>query len=238
MTPIDLAVRQALATPGPVGLIDEVDDPAGAGSGDSVAILRGMTAGGVRASGVSTVIDAEVVAQIVAAGEGAMVETILGGKTDSLHGDPLAVRGRVVRITRRPIPTDSWSGRTFDVGTLGVLDVDGIMIVVTETKIITENIDILGMLGFDVRRMDAVLFKVLGLHIRHALAGKIEASIPADGVGVTHPDVQRLGACRRVRCPVWPVDEIPLEAWPDWKGRWGCAASRTRNSFCIWVSQF
>jgi hypothetical protein len=36
---IDQAVSQAMALPGPVGLIDEADDPAGGVSADSVAIL-------------------------------------------------------------------------------------------------------------------------------------------------------------------------------------------------------
>lgn len=209
VVPINEAVRRALELGETVGLIDEADDPAGGGSADSVAILRGLLAGGVRSGGMSTIKDTEVLQKMVELGEGARLKTLLGAKTDRLHGEPVEVEGRVARIYRDPIPTDSWSGRTYDVGAIGVLDVDGILVVVTERKIITENIDIFEILGYDVTQMQAAGFKGLGLHIRQALEGKIHTFIPVDGIGVTHPDVRKLGPYRRVRRPIWPLDEIP-----------------------------
>lgn len=217
LTPIDLAVERAIALPGPVGLIDEADDPAGGASADSVALLRGMLAGGVRSGGVSTVKDPEVLQGMIAAGEGGSIRAALGAKTDSLHGDPLEVEGVVRIIHRGPIPVDSWSGRLFDLGAMGVLDVAGVLVVVTENKLVTENLDIFEILGFDVREMQAVAFKGLGLHIRQALGRKIEKFIPVDGVGITHPDVRKLGPYRHVRRPIWPLDNLPLDAYPDWK---------------------
>jgi microcystin degradation protein MlrC len=148
------------------------------------------------------------------AGEGGMVHTWLGAKTDTLHGDPIEVHGRAVKIHGHPIPMDSWSGTLYDVGPICVLELNGILVVVTEQKLITENIDILKILGFDVTRMQAVGFKGLGLHIRQALAGKVEAFVPVDGVGLTHPDVRKLGPYRRIRRPVWPLDEIPEHGYP------------------------
>jgi microcystin degradation protein MlrC len=215
LVPIEEAVRQALADPEPVGLIDEADDPAGGGSADGVEILRGMLAGGITSGGVSTVHDREVMAQMVEVGEGRRLEVFLGAKTDTLHGEPVVVDGLVRKISRDPIPVDSWSGRTFDVGLLGVLDVDGILVVVSENKIMAENFDIFEILGFDVRTMEAVCFKGLGLHIRQALEGKIRRFIPVDGVGITHPDVRKLGPYRRVRRPIWPLDEMDMDAYPS-----------------------
>jgi microcystin degradation protein MlrC len=216
LTSIPEAVERALALDEPVGLVDEADDPAGGGSGDSVEILRGMLEGGVRSGGISTINDAAVVGMMVAVGEGANIDVLLGAKTDSLHGKSIELQGRVVKIHRGPISMDYWSGRSFEVGTLGVLDVQGILVVVTETKIITENIDVLGILGFDVTKMQAVSFKGLGLHIRQALEGKIKTFIPVDGVGVTHPDVRKLGPYKRLKRPVWPLDDMSLEMYPNW----------------------
>ena len=210
------AVDRALISDEPVGLIDEADDPAGGGSADSVEILRGMLKGGIHSGGISTINDPSVVGVMVDAGEGANISVSLGAKTDSLHGKPIELQGRVMKIYRRPIPMDHWSGRSFDIGRLGVLEVQGILVVVTETKIITENIDIFEILGFDVTKMQAVSFKGLGLHIRQALEGKINTFIPVDGVGVTHPDVRKLGPYKRVKRPVWPLDHMPLEVYPNW----------------------
>ncbi len=211
---IDDAVERALQQSAPIGLIDEADDPAGGGSGDSVAILRGMIAGGARAGGVAAIKDTLVARQMAAAGLGAELEVSLGAKTDSLHGDPLTLGGTVRLIHRDPLPMEHWSGTTYDVGLVCVLDVDGILVVVSERKIVTENIDIFEILGFDVRAMQLAVFKGLGLHIRQALKGKIETFMPVDAIGVTHPDVSKLGAFEHVMRPVFPLDEMSEDAYP------------------------
>jgi microcystin degradation protein MlrC len=216
LTPIDEAVRQALFSRESVGLIDEADDPAGGGAADSVAILRGMIEGGVQSGGISTVKDTEVIREMARLGEGKRITVLLGGKTDNMHGKPLHIEGIVRNLHRAPIQTDTWSGKLYDVGVIGVLDVNGILVLVTEQKVITENIDLFEILGYDVRKLQAVCFKGLGLHIRQALEGKIQTFIPVDGIGVTHPDVRKLGPYRRIRRPVWPLDDIPMNSFPDW----------------------
>ena len=211
---IDDAVQRALDADEPIGLIDEADDPAGGGSADSVAILRGMIAAGVSSGGVSTVMDAAAARQMAAAGVGAEMQLSLGAKTDSLHGEPISVRGVVRLIHRDPLPMEFWSGLTYDVGLVCVLDVAGILVVVTERKIVTENIDIFELLGFDVRAMQMAVFKGLGLHIRQALEGKIRRFLPVDAVGVTHPDVRQLGDFDQVLRPIYPLDDMPDDAYP------------------------
>ena len=214
LVPLEHAVANALSAGAPVGLIDECDDPAGGGSCDSVAIVRAMRDGGVECGGMSTIFDAESARAMAAAGTGAELTLSLGAKTDSLHGESLEVSGRVGRIHHGPLAVDNWSGRSFDFGAVGVLDVAGVQVVVTERRMVTENVDIFEALGLDVRRMQVVGFKGLGLHVRQALAGKIERFIPVDAVGVTHPDVRELGRFRRLRRPCWPFDDLPLSAWP------------------------
>ena len=214
LVPPDRAVADALAAGEPVGLIDECDDPAGGGSCDSVGIVRAMLNGGVERGGMSTIFDTEAARAMAAAGTGSELTLVLGAKTDHLHGESLEVSGRVGHIHHGPLAVDTWSGRAFDFGAVGVLEVGGVQVVVTERRMVTENIDIFEALGLDVRRMQAVGFKGLGLHVRQALAGKIERFIPVDAVGVTHPDVRKLGRFRRLRRPCWPFDDLPLSAWP------------------------
>ena len=214
LVPLERAVADALAAGEPVGLIDECDDPAGGGSCDSVAIVRAMLDGGVERGGMSTIFDAEAARAMAAASPGDELTLTLGAKTDNLHGESLEVSGRVGYVHRGLLAVDNWSGRTFDFGAVGVLEVGGVHVVVTERRMVTENIDIFEALGLDVRRMQAVGFKGLGLHVRQALAGKIERFMPVDAVGVTHPDVRKLGRFRRLRRPCWPFDDVPLSAWP------------------------
>lgn len=214
LTSIKDAVKRGLENPEPVGLIDEADDPFGGAPSDGVEILRGMLKGGVTAGGISTVMDTDVTHKMVQAGEGNTLKVQLGAKTDKKHGEPIEVKGIVRRIFRDPIPFDSWSGRVFDVGLLGVLDVNGILVVVTESKVGAENIDIFEVLGFDVRQMQVVSFKGLGLHIAQALEGKIKTFIPVDAPGITHPDVRKLGPYMRVHRPIWPLDEMDISEYP------------------------
>ena len=198
-------MADALAADEPVGLIDEADDPAGGGSGDSVEILRGMIAAGVVAGGVSFVKDRSAARRMALAGVGAGMTLSIGATSDKLHGEPIRVRGIVRVVHRDPLPMDLWSGTTYDVGLVVVFDVGGILVVISENKIVTENIDIFEILGFDATQMQMAVFKGLGLHIRQALAGKISRFIPVDAVGVTHPDVQQLGDFDRVLRPIFPA---------------------------------
>ena len=214
LVPLERAVVDALGAGEPVGLIDECDDPAGGGSCDSVAIVRAMLDGGVERGGMSTVFDAEAARALSAAGTGAELTLTLGAKTDRLHGESLEVSGRVGVVHHGPLAVDDWSGRAFDFGAVGVLEVGGVHVVVTERRMVTENIDIFAALGLDARRMQVVGFKGLGLHVRQALAGRIERFIPVDAVGGTHPDLRKLGPFEGLRRPCWPLDDLPLSAWP------------------------
>ncbi len=199
-------VARALAEQRTVALVDEADDPAGGGACDGVELLRAMIEGGITSGGVSTVCDPETVTRMAEAGLGAELDVVLGARTDALHGKPLACRGIVRLLTDQPVPKDGWSSRMSHAGLIGVLDVGGILVIVTQRRLVTENIDLFEHLGFDVMSMQAVVFKGLTLHVRQALDGKISVFLPVDGVGVTHPDVTRLGPYQRLTRPCWPFD--------------------------------
>jgi microcystin degradation protein MlrC len=205
VTPAE-AVRLAREAAEPIGLIDEADDPAGGGACDSVLLLRAMLEGGVVRGGVSTIFDEAAAQACAEAGVGARVSLDLGGRLDPRHAPPLGVEGAVRAIRTGPMPIDSWSGKTYDPGVVAALDVAGVIVVITARKMVTENIDIFEPLGFDVRAMEAVAFKGLGLHVRQALRTKIRRFVAIDGDGCTHPDVTRLGPFRRLERPCWPFD--------------------------------
>ena len=214
---IDLVAPQegvaiALSAGEPVGLIDEADDPAGGAACDSVLILRAMIAGGITRGGVSSIFDATSARVCADAGLGTRVTLALGAKLDPRHGSPLMVDGTVRAIHLGAMAIDQWTGKTYDPGIVAVLDVGGILVVITERKFVTENIDVFEPLGFDVRGMQSVAFKGLGLHVRQALKGKIARFLAIDGDGATHPDVRRLGEFVHISRPVWPLDDAPAVA--------------------------
>ena len=94
---VDEALRRAAtADAHPVVLLD-VGDNVGAGSpGDSTHVLAAAQRLAVRGL-FHSLCDPASVAACAAAGVGARVELLVGGKTDDLHGDAVAIRG-VVRM--------------------------------------------------------------------------------------------------------------------------------------------
>lgn len=93
--PIDEALRHASrSTAHPVVLLDVGDNVGGGSPGDSTHVLAAAQRIGVGGVFHSLCDPASVVA-CAEAGLGATVELEVGGKTDGLHGDPVAIRGVV-----------------------------------------------------------------------------------------------------------------------------------------------
>jgi microcystin degradation protein MlrC len=128
------AVAEALGSPDrPVILADVADNVGGGGPGDGTALLAELLAHGARKA-VVTIADAEAARAAAQVGEGGVLEVEVGGKTDRLHGDPVAIRGTVLRVTDGRYRTEgSWmTGQEFSTGTTAVVEVEGITLVVTE----------------------------------------------------------------------------------------------------------
>jgi microcystin degradation protein MlrC len=83
--------------PGPIVLMDVGDNIGGGSSADSTHILAEAQRMGIT-SYLQTLYDPESVTACVAAGVGAEVTLSVGGKTDDMHGRPVAVTGTVRTI--------------------------------------------------------------------------------------------------------------------------------------------
>jgi len=95
-TPVSTAVADALAMDGrPTVIADVADNPGGGAASDSVEILGELIRCGVRSAAVATIYDPDIVRQAETAGIGARVQVVLGGKTDTLHGEPIRLDARV-----------------------------------------------------------------------------------------------------------------------------------------------
>lgn len=116
---IDAALRHAAeAEKQPVVLLDVGDNVGGGSPADSTHVLAAAQRLGV--GGVfHSLCDPEAVAACMEAGVGATVELEVGGKTDDLHGSPVAIRGtvRILSDGKWEDPGDTHGGyRFFDTG--------------------------------------------------------------------------------------------------------------------------
>ncbi|MGH9167741.1 MAG: M81 family metallopeptidase [Acidimicrobiia bacterium] len=128
------AVGQALegAQP-PVILVDVADNIGGGSPGDGTALLAELLAQGAEGAVVS-IADPEVARRAAGLGVESAIEVRVGGKTDRLHGDPVPIEGRVVRLTDGRYRSEgTWqTGREFTMGTTAVIQVGGVSLVVME----------------------------------------------------------------------------------------------------------
>ncbi len=155
------AVARALVSPNrPLVLVDVADNVGGGSPGDGTEILRQLLE--QRATEAVVVIaDKEVARVAAAAGPSSVISAKIGGKTDDRHGSPIAVEGRVLRVTDGRYTTGgSWmTGQQFSMGVTAVVAVDGVTVVVTERAVPPFHAEQLTSVGIDPREVRIIVAK-------------------------------------------------------------------------------
>ena len=91
-------VRRAIAgSEAPVVLVEMGDNIGGGSTGDSTFILGELLKQGAKGY-VSEMYDPEAVQKAVAAGIGGAFDSLVGGRIDNMHGNPVRIRGEVKLI--------------------------------------------------------------------------------------------------------------------------------------------
>ena len=209
LIPVREAVTRAIeAKEGPVVLADVADNPGGGGSGDGTVVLKTlleMNAGNV---GFALIKDPEVVTKAINAGVGATLSTLVGGKTDSFHGPPVQVTGRVETITDGEFVHKGPMGK----GSLGhigrsvVLKLNGIQLIVAERKIAPNDPEIFRRHGIEPTEKKILVVKSRG-HFRAAYEPFAKEIIEVDAPGVASPNLKQF-PYKNVRRPIFPLDDI------------------------------
>jgi microcystin degradation protein MlrC len=159
----------------PVVLADVADNVGGGSAGDGTALLSELIRQGCR-SALVIIADPEVARAAVAAAPGTYTGP-LGGKTDDRRGRPVNVLAKVVAASDGRYRTSgSWmTGQTFEMGTTAVLDIDGILVVVTERRVPPFHVEQVTSLGLDPSSFDIIVAK--GALAWRAAYGDVAAEI-------------------------------------------------------------
>ncbi len=211
-TPPDEAVRRALsATHKPVILTDIGDNPGGGCPADGTVLLEAMLRLGVKNAVLVPLNDPEVVEQAQRAGVGATITSDLGGKIDDLHGSPLTVTARVVRLTDgRFVQTGPMNtGLEIDLGPTAVLELQGqgggsVNVIVTSIRQQPTDLEVLRSQGFEPESLDIIGIKS-AVHYRAAFEPVSAEIIEVDTPGLASPHLERL-EFRRLPRPLYPWD--------------------------------
>lgn len=187
------AVRRALgSTRPPVILVDVADNVGGGSAGDGTALLSELLR--ARATGaVIPLVDRQVARLAEELGEGAQIETLVGGKTDDRHGPPVPIRGRIERVTDGRYRTSGpWmTGREFSMGTTAVIDVQGNRLLVMADRTPAFHAEQFTSQGVDPAAARFIVVKG-AIAWRGALGGIAGDVIEVAGPGITPVDVHDL----------------------------------------------
>jgi microcystin degradation protein MlrC len=191
---------------GPVVLADVADNPGGGGSGDTTALLHELVRRGVTGA-VACVWDPETVQQALSAGAGAEADFRIGGKAaPGQYGAPLAVRGRVARLSDGRFT--GWGpvfrGREGHAGPSACIDVNGLKLVVTTYRQAANDRGFFAMAGVYPEREPILVVKSRG-HFRADYEPIARAVIEVDAPGAANPNLERF-SFQHVRRPIWPLD--------------------------------
>ncbi|MBK9168668.1 MAG: M81 family metallopeptidase [Bryobacterales bacterium] len=200
------AVRMAMsAAKHPVTLMDTGDNIGGGSSGDSTFILAELVR--QKAEGwVVALADGEATEAAFRAGVGGAFDMPVGGKTDTMHGQPVRIRGRVKVLTdgRFVEPEVRHGGiRYWDMGPTAVIEAEGSTpdlgsyLILTKKRIIPFSLGQLTSGGIDPKRQKILVAK--GTVAPRAAYEPVSAQIiVVDSGGVTAVNPARF-TFRRVR---------------------------------------
>ncbi|MBI2941541.1 MAG: M81 family metallopeptidase [Chloroflexi bacterium] len=208
LTPVEVAIARALATPDwPVILADQGNNTAGGSPGDGTAILAGLKAVGWPDAALF-IRDEESVRQVWAAGVGAEVELRVGGKHEPTNGEPVPVSG-VVRLLTDGLVRRAVGGTPARLGKTAVVRSGETDLVLTEHPSTQTGPQFFRAVGIEPRERRIVVVQSAHL-FRHAF--EVQERIPkmiieVDTPGITSPNVARF-TYRHVRRPIFPLDDL------------------------------
>ena len=197
---------------GPVLLLDHADNVGSGGTQDVMTVIEAVLGAGLEDVAVAAVCDPDAVRTMQAAGIGAEVQLLLGGRTDmpsiGLAGKPLAVTGRVKALTdgQWTVRGPMYTGVRVSMGHTAVLDTGRVEIVITSLHHEPWDTGVFTSVGIQPQFKRYLLLKSR-IHYRAGFGDLGTRTITCDGEGVTTSD-NRLLDFRKVRRPIFPLDRI------------------------------
>jgi len=191
----------------PVVVGDLGDISGGGAPGDATFILQGLIRRGISSAALAYIWDPQSIDQAMEAGDGAVIELQIGGRTCPASGEPVRLQCTVTGI----FPNHRFEeddGSVTRVGDVAVVHAGGIDITLARERISALSSKHFDTVGIDARSKDVLVVKSANNFYAgfEAIAGKI---IYLDAGGVTGGKITDL-EFTRIRRPMWPFDDDPF----------------------------
>jgi microcystin degradation protein MlrC len=205
------AVARALAADRqPVVLVDTGDNVGGGSAADGTVLLAEMLRQGA-IDGVVCLYAPDEVRHCAAAGVGAEVSLLVGGKVDRLHGDPVPVVGRVRVLhdgTYVEYAVRHGGRRVNHMGLTALVEITGRnLLVLTSERHPPFSLGQLTCLGIQPERQRLLVVKA-AIAYKAAYGPVAGTIIEVATPGLTAVDPERF-PYRHIRRPMYPLDSVP-----------------------------
>jgi microcystin degradation protein MlrC len=207
LTPAE-AVRQASHAADGLTILVDIGDNVGAGTpGDGTVLLAELLRQQAR-DALVLLCDPAAVAACVDVGVRGWITTVAGARVDRRHGDPVELTGRVRAITDGLYTNvgPMRDGVLEDQGRTAVIDVEGILVVLTERRAPMWNLQQLRSLGIEPTRLRTIVVKA-AIAYRAAYVPIAARILEVDTPGIAAADVRRFDY-RHLTRPIYPLDEM------------------------------
>ncbi len=202
------AIERASRLAGPVGLLDMGDNVGGGSPGDGTVIAHEV----VRRGGPRTLVclyDPEMAARAAKVGVGGTVDQWrIGGKHDTLHGEPLTVNGTIAALTDGKFHESEvrHGGKSdYDMGTTAVIETNkGLTLIVHSVRTPPFSAGQVTSTGVDPRMFQVIVLKGVQAPIA-AYRPFCRTFLHVNTPGVTTTDLRRLEYVHRRR-PLYPFE--------------------------------
>lgn len=206
-----LSVRDALrqgdaAGRYPIVLADQADNTGGGSPGDSTEVLQTFLDLGLNDAVVLYVVDPEAVSAAHAAGTGAMLDLLVGGKSDPMQGPPVPMQAEVMAISDGDFVYDGpmYAGLTGNMGPSAWLRQAGVSVIVVTAQEQPLGPAFARTLGIDCEKMKYIAVKS-SAHFRASFEPFAGTILNVDAQAIHTHDFARLPYRRRTR-PVFPIE--------------------------------
>jgi microcystin degradation protein MlrC len=211
-TPVDEAVKHAMAEPaGPIVLADLGDNPGGGTPADGTTMLEALLRLGATRAVVAPMNDPEVAQIAHQAGVGSEIKVKLGGKVDAFHGAPLDVTAKVIYVSDgKYVRTGSMgTGMISDLGPTAVLEIAGqnggsVKVLVTTYRQQPTDLNMLQSQEIEPTEQQIIVVKSLN-HYRAVFTPIAKRIIEVDTPGISNPDIFKY-QFHNIKRPVYPFD--------------------------------
>ena len=201
------AIAQGLATDAPVVLVETADCCGGGAAGDSVHTLKALIAAEVDQATLIPVVDAAAAAACHEAGVGTELTLELGHRNDPRWGQPIAVVGRVARLSdgRFRYSGGIWGGVEGEMGPSALLQVGALQVLISSFATYDWADEQFRTLQMDPAAAKFIVAKN-PMNYRMAYGGLKPTVFILDTPGPT-PPTMRHARFTRLERPYFPLDE-------------------------------